>query len=243
MLHPLSLSRVLVLALAIALPTGTAAALSPRALEDKLEGMILLGAFGDALGVPTECAGLQGHTAARCSCHLQPMRPDPCHSSEWGIWPNQMTIAGVYGASSDDSAWRFAILQRWLLEEARGAPLAPHQVTEANLEAWMVKREAALWAIETSSTETAVVRERKMLSDFLAMMDAAGRQPPSGNTRGDNRFFVPGQPVVFGSYMYLEIGAVLSSSRAGAAALDAFAQVRESRSLPPCDGRAPPTAH
>jgi hypothetical protein len=77
-----------------------------------------------------------------------------------------------------------------------------------------------------------VVRERKMLSDFLAMMDAAGRQPPSGNTRGDNRFFVPGQPVVFGSYMYLEIGAVLSSSRAGAAALDAFSQVRESRSLP-----------
>ena len=38
-------------------------------LADKLEGMILLGAYGDALGVPTECAGLQV-TSPQNSHHL-----------------------------------------------------------------------------------------------------------------------------------------------------------------------------
>lgn len=249
--------RHLLFALSAAAAAMAASSSTQDKLVDKLEGMILLGAYGDALGVPTECVGLHGHTPpGQPTCVLAPLVPDPCHSNEWGIWPNQTRIEGTIGASSDDSAWRFAILQRWLLDEARGHPLTTAQVTEARLEAWMVQREAALWAREGPATETAVVRERgnpsagrppnctlrthshwrptaydlpqvrerEMLSDFLAMYDAAGRTPASNVTRGDNRFFVAGQPVVFGSYMYLEIGAVLSARRTGGAALEAYAR-------------------
>ena len=66
-------------------------------IQDKLRGMILLGAYGDALGAPHELKGLEGKVGRPADVRrLRPFRvclPRPKDKiNEWWVWPDHTLV-------------------------------------------------------------------------------------------------------------------------------------------------------
>jgi hypothetical protein len=188
---------------------------------DAMRGALYMGAFGDAFGLNTEELGLRG---ANGNCALgasatislaprlalNPYTASSFHDGEWGVWiANQTLLAHSHGVISDDTAWRSTVLQRFVKSERINAT-SKYSFTESQLKArYMTPREAYLWQHEPEYKRLGLdvlLAERRILSDFLVMMDAAGIAPVVANrTRGANAFYRKGTPVVFGLYTYLEL--------------------------------------
>ena len=208
---------------------------------DKLKGMILLGALGDALGCPTEETCQSGDNYSNYSCSLQPYVSSSYHASEWGVWPNQSQIVGEYGVVTDDTSFRISLLEPWLLRDCSSALNASNfcddskisikktfqDLNESLFKIYINNTDSGLYNFENLDeinsnsnsnsnrnvkklSEIAIKRE-KMLADFVVIMNDANLEPiiPVNMTHGNNPFYISGLPVVFGSYMYIELGGLI----------------------------------
>ncbi len=182
-------------------------------LRDKFMGMLLLGAYGDALGGPHEFHeveprsgqkdGSNGHIGDPAKvARLPPLsefkRPMP---SPWGLWLLS-DAADTRGTVTDDTSYRVTILHRWLCELAEGEAVP----TEAAFFEWLrtqsrLPRPAEGWRRQRHA----------QIEAWLCMLEDAERlkrEPVGFRERECNVFFRKNQPVVFGPFMYLELAAI-----------------------------------
>ena len=179
--------------------------LTAAQLKDKIMGMLLLGAYGDALGAPHEQDGLGGQTGDPATARrLRPFRDyDRDQPSAWGIWPNPADIdPNKRGVPTDDTSFRVAVLHQWLCDEAKG----DERPTEARFLQWLRARQAP--AADAPQWEKS---RHQQIQAWICMLEDAMRmkQNPDGfQPRACNPFFRQNIPVVFGPFMYLELAAI-----------------------------------
>ncbi len=174
--------------------------------RDKIRGMILLGAYGDALGVPHEPAGLRGEVGyPGATRRLRPageFHDGP--GQPWAIWPPAEVAATHRGVPSDDTACRLALLEPWLAAVA-GRRRA---FDESSFFEWMQEREAALAARPDRGPDDWLMRmAAAQMADWLVMRDVAAGRTQRARARGRNAFYQPGVPMCFGVFLYLEAAA------------------------------------
>eukprot|EP00040_Diaphanoeca_grandis_P007312 m.40463 g.40463 ORF g.40463 m.40463 type:complete len:246 (-) comp18505_c0_seq1:380-1117(-) len=182
-------------------------------VRDKLLGSVLLGAWGDALGAPTEQGGFAGNISSTELWGGNTLEAFPLRiwdDTPWGTWPPMDKIVGKRGVFTDDTSIHLTILQPWLLTLQKEGSLH----TELGLWQYMNATESALWQDEQKNTTPPIMqitlRRRQMLSDYLGMYAKVGGFPVSeGATRANQSFFLPGYPACFGTYMFLEMAAAL----------------------------------
>ncbi|MBX2819806.1 MAG: ADP-ribosylglycohydrolase family protein [Rhodothermaceae bacterium] len=182
-----------------------------EAYLNKLKGMILLGAYGDALGAFHEPRGLQGYTGNPDSIHSLPKavtyQPPGSQATPWWVWIRGDELTeDIVGVPTDDSAFRLLILHPWLIS------LDKKQPTESLFAEWMQDRVRKDRSFEVSQWQR---RRQLQIHDWLIMLKDANRwrDDPSPDptffipTEG-NPFFRPATPIVFGMFMYLELAAL-----------------------------------
>lgn len=182
-------------------------------ISDKFLGSVALGAWGDALGAPTEEGGYALNVSSETLWggeNLKPFPNRPWSDSAWGTWPPMDEITGNLGVFTDDTSVHVTILQPWLLSLK-----SVSELTEDSLWEYMNTTESSLWATESaagSSVSQLDKRRRLMLSDYLAMYYTANstRFPKTpGVSRANQTFWQQGYPACFGTYMFLELAAAL----------------------------------
>lgn len=200
-------------------------------LRDKLLGMILLGAYADALGAPFESEGLKGRAGDPSSAdRLAPAReyqPPGSDGDPWWVWPDGDDIdPDAVGMPTDDSACRLLILHEWLCTGD-----GPDNLGEEAFIRWMEERAGQPPGRRAESWRRNRYRQ---LQSWIAMMQDAShwnelrRRFPDDpeaarrrwNAEDANRFYVPGVPVIFGMFLYAELGAL----RAGCSCEDILAE-------------------
>ena len=179
--------------------------------QNKIKGMILLGAYGDALGAYHEPRGLQGFTGnpdfARRLPKAVTYQPPGSQATPWWIWVRGDDLSSdIIGVPTDDTAFRLLILHPWLLSLIEATP------SEASFTAWMQARMQAGRSFDETHWQS---RRQSQTRDWLIMLNDAERwniapestrasfRPTAGNP-----FFRPRIPVVFGMFMYLELAAL-----------------------------------
>lgn len=161
----------------------------PTTFEDKIRGMLLLGAYADALGAPQE--GQEMPTPDPVPTIL-PTRAMPEWGEAWGTWLPAIVHAQRVGMPTDSTCYRVCILHPWLEAIANGE----RTFGEASLRAFM----AALQH-EPLYPEWYSFACRDQLKDWSAMFQAQQEERSQA-------FFNPGVPIIFGLYLYLEMAAV-----------------------------------
>ena len=207
-------------------PHAKQATIPKDAMIDKLKGMLFLGALGDGLGCPTEQTCQSGAIYSNYSCGLQAYKPTSYHGSEWGVWPNQTEIKGTFGVVTDDTSFRISLFEPWLLSNCSNNINNCHfcdinnekniipkktfnELNESLFKLFINETDSILYASLNELNSVSTKRE-EMLADFVVIMNDANVKPIINNiTHGNNPFYIVGLPVVFGSYMYIEIGALI----------------------------------
>lgn len=173
--------------------------------------MILLGAYGDALGAYHEPRGLEGYTGNPADVMRLPQaatyQPPGSQAAPWWVWVRGDDLEeGVIGLPTDDSAFRLFILHPWLMA------LNHMQPSEAAFAAWMRARMNAERSFEVNQWQS---RRQLQMRDWLIMFKDAERwrkaptsSPTSFMPTKGNPFFRPAIPIVFGLFMYLELAAL-----------------------------------
>ena len=91
-------------------------------LNDKVQGMLLLSAYGDALGAPFENLALSENGIFTHSKEVVLVKGDEIESSRfenpWAIWINQERVKHKKGIFTDDTYYRWALLHPWLFDHA-----------------------------------------------------------------------------------------------------------------------------
>ncbi len=175
-------------------------------------GMMLMSAYGDALGAPRELQGLQGRTASVPSTRALRRFGDFSRDDlgqAWGLWPSSIPPE-QRGVVTDDTAYAMSFLYPWVCERAPGSALS-----EQNHRAWMHEAKTAPQQVRAVYTD-----QRTAWRAIWADHDdwSHGHMTPP---REENRFYRPrrrfsaaGRPVILGLFLYLPLGftAPLSTS-------------------------------
>ena len=154
--------------------------------RDRLLGMFVMGAYGDALGSWNEWhGGLSGAIEDPQNAALR--GSGKAETNAWGYW---IANDGQSPVVTDDTAFRVSILRPFM----RHCQQQQLPITEDGL--WR-------WAAEGQRhTLTHIQSMRlKQARDWTAMLKAADNQQP-------HLFYTPAEPVVFGLYTALETAAV-----------------------------------
>ena len=158
-------------------------------LEDRLRGMLLLSAYGDALGSDHE------QQAEVHSAPLPERLPEQTLEAEtnpWRYWPTtQQLNAPVKGLTTDDTAFKLFLLHPWLQEV-----LASNSIfDERDFRHFLAQ-------LKTSEIQPTWIRTPRdaQIDSWLEMYGAADFEENSN-------FFSPGVPIVFGLFMFLELAA------------------------------------
>ncbi len=176
--------------------------------DDTIRGMLLLGAYGDALGAAQE--GQETPTPDPLPTPLV-ARDMPEWGEAWGTWLPAIVHAKRIGMPTDDTCYRLCVLHPWLAAIADG----DRTFDEASLRDFM----AAL-RHEPLYPEWYSFACRDHLTAWLDMFQAQEENRSEG-------LFSPGVPGVFGLFLYLEMAAV----RHGTTPLETFALYRQQASL------------
>jgi hypothetical protein len=182
----------------------------PSTFDDKIRGMLLLGAYGDALGAAQE--GQETPTPDPLPKILT-ARDMPEWGEAWGTWLPAIVHAKRIGMPTDDTCYRLCILHPWLAAIANNVD--ERTFDEASLRDFM----AAL-RHEPLYPEWYSFACRDHLKAWLEMFQAQEENRSEG-------LFSPGIPGVFGPFLYLGMAAV----RHGTTPLETFALYQQQAGL------------
>ena len=180
----------------------------PNTFDDKIRGMLLLGAYGDALGAAQE--GQETPTPDPLPTRLV-ARDMPEWGEAWGTWLPAIVHAKRIGMPTDDTCYRLCVLHPWLAAIADDA----RTFDEASLRDFM-----ATLRHEPLYPEWYSFACRDHLTAWLDMFQAQQENRSEG-------LFSPGVPGVFGLFLYLEMAAV----RHGTTPLETFTVYQRQASL------------
>jgi hypothetical protein len=161
----------------------------PTTFEDKIRGMLLLGAYADTLGAAQE--GQEMPTPDPVPKTLAP-RDMPEWGEAWGTWLPAIVHAKRIGMPTDSTCYRLCTLHPWLEAIADGKST----FDETSLHAFMTELQH-----EPLYPEWYSFACRDQLKDWSAMFQAQQEER-------SEVFFNPGVPVIFGLYLYLEVATV-----------------------------------
>ena len=188
--------------------------------RDRLMGMLLFGAFGDAYGAAHERSGLDGLIAADLS--TTELRPYASYdrrttSEPFGVWPVPVDKT-ERGLVTDDTGVRVMLLHQWL--HALLHPVSPElayliglfRPRESAFESWLNMMKAEPSGTPPAAYATVLGARKLVIADLLCWLDNAHRYQatPSGfvTTNCTTRFWAKDTPVVFGQFLYLELAAI-----------------------------------
>ena len=164
--------------------------------RDKVEGMLLCGAYGDALGAPHELAGLQGGVTDPTGIYKLSFGKNFYHDpqpNQWNVWPPPDLVSDFCGIVTDDTAYRISIFHEFL----RDALSRGEIFTEARFREWMSGPGKSLhqgerpdWFLECRNAQ---------IDHWLEMFAAREKNEEAV-------FFIPDIPIVFGIFLYQELG-------------------------------------
>jgi len=155
---------------------------------DRLRGMFLLSAYGDAFGAGHEGTGSVHSSPFPDRLPLQTVGTTP---NEWGYWVTQHEVgASAKGITTDDTAYKLFILHPWLESLQQGAD----NLSEDAFRVFLNR-------LSTRPVEPAVFAQPRnaQIEKWLEMYRAAEEAPPR-----IEEFFKPDVPVVFGFFLFLE---------------------------------------
>ena len=161
----------------------------PHSFEDKIRGMLLLGAYADALGAAQESQEMP--TPDPVPKTLAP-RDMPEWGEAWGTWLPAIVHAKRVGMPTDSTCYRLCTLHPWLAAIATGE----RTFDETSLQAFMTQLQH-----EPLYPEWYSFACKDQLKDWSAMFQAQ----QEGRSEA---FFNPGVPIIFGLYLYLEAATV-----------------------------------
>ena len=167
---------------------------------DKIQGMLLAGAYGDALGAPHELNGLQGNAIDPLTIRKLALGCDFYHDekmNQWSIWPPPRFVDQSAGIPTDDTAYRLTIFHPWMRHcREAGIGFAENQFRD-----WLSN---TLLALELDSHSDWYIDCRNaQVQQWLEMFEAE-------EEKREAVFFIPDIPIVFGLFLYLELGCVLA---------------------------------
>lgn len=162
---------------------------------DRLRGMMLLSAYGDALGADHETQRAIHSAPIPKTLPEQTLLADP---DKWGYWITQDQIGSpVKGVTTDDTAFKLFILHPWL-----------RQILEGNSDLNENAFRQFIYQLKSSSTQPTWLAQPRnaQIDSWLDMYRASevGEQA---------EFFIPEVPIVFGLFMFLELAAVRTHYR------------------------------
>eukprot|EP01104_Vermistella_antarctica_P008457 TRINITY_DN2116_c0_g1_i1.p1 TRINITY_DN2116_c0_g1~~TRINITY_DN2116_c0_g1_i1.p1 ORF type:complete len:449 (+),score=61.46 TRINITY_DN2116_c0_g1_i1:53-1399(+) len=178
-------------------------------LQDKFDGVILMGAYGDALGAPTEGVGLGDRIVNWRSCALKDAKVWYNSTAQekncWGVWPPTTVVdsGGPNPVPTDDTCYKMYLLEPFLqLMLQEGTVTADF---ESQFKQYLVKQSYAEYnQTATWPNDWLLWNTRAMTADWLVMMDAAQIAPvATSRPHGNNTFYNSNQSVCFGLYLYL----------------------------------------
>ena len=208
-----------------AVPAAPAAApatgpITKAEFRDRLMGMLLFGAFGDAFGAAHENSGLDGLIAADLS--TTELRPYAAYvrrttSEPFGVWPVPADKTEK-GLVTDDTGVRVMLLHQWLhlLLHPEPPQLAPVTALFAPRESvfadWLDVMKAEPSGTPPAAYATVLATRKRVIADLLCWLGNARRYQadPSGfvATKCTTPFWARDTPVVFGQFLYLELAAI-----------------------------------
>ncbi len=159
--------------------------------HDRLRGMFLLGAYGDALGAEHEKS--PDIAQAPFPKPLQPRRMLE-QGFHWGTWLPNTVVASEIGVPTDDTCYRLFILHPWLQEIVKGN----RRFTEESFREFMLELK------ERSAQPSWIKLPRD--NQINAWLFEFNAQKETNSCGG---FFSHDSPVIFGLFMYLETGAII----------------------------------
>ena len=158
-------------------------------LADRLRGMLLLSAYGDALGADHEA---QREIHRDPFPHRLPEQHLVANPDRWGYWATAAQLhPPVKGLTTDDTAFKLFILHPWLQQVLCGKSL----FNETGFCQFLTQ-------LKSNDIQPAWIRVPRngQIESWLDMYRAADVQE-------HREFFHPGVPVVFGLFMFLELAA------------------------------------
>lgn len=155
--------------------------------QDRIRGLLTMGAYGDALGAPYESRGLAGMTYDPRGVHLHV--PDIAGTGDWGIWAPARELESQVAVLTDDPSYRLSLLHEWIATAS--------ELSERSFRRWLAR---PTW---TDGARPAwLVRHREsQRAEWVEMLDGAHAAPPCDA----GPFFRVGQPVFLGLYLYLDL--------------------------------------
>lgn len=159
-------------------------------LLDRLRGMFLLGAYGDALGAVQE-----GSTDIANAPFPQalPVRQMSDQGHPWGTWLPNKVAASRAGVPTDDTSYRLFILHPWLQEIASGN----RNFAEESFREFMLELKQ-----RPAQPDWTGLPRNNQINAWIEMFQAQEEGECSV-------FFCPDDPIAFGLFMYLETGVIV----------------------------------
>lgn len=174
-------------------------------LKNKLLGMFHLGAYGDIIGAPREKEAIddgkyffaEHATIGKLLGLHHYKRITEYIPDKWAIWANKDVIENMIGIPTDDTAFRFLILHRWILDTHE------HQLSEYNFRQWLEANSTLPRFYDTGGISQSYKEIIEQFQSFYRVKE--GTATP---TERENSFFQSDRPVFFGNFMFLELTAI-----------------------------------
>lgn len=158
--------------------------------HNRLKGMFLFAAYGDAMGADHERLN-SAHPHPLPS--ILPFRNLPTKPNEWGTWVPRNVLRRGIAVFTDDTCFRFYILHAWL----RSALQNSHPISEASFRAFL----PSLVNIDISPSFLIEPRNTQA-TKWLEMYNA--------HPNDEVHFLEKETPTVFGLFMFLELAALFA---------------------------------
>jgi len=179
-------------------------------LDDKLLGMFLFGAYGDALGSPREKEAIKGQLQIPSSIgklvnfedygELKNILPD-----KWGLWSKESILRTIRGIPTDDTAFRLLLLHRWIDHSYESSS----ELTEVNFKQWMT---TSVLPPPYNITEGVKSSYSEIIAEFEHIFYVQENYPNVSEEEIERSFYKNNRLVFFGNFMYLELVATKLNS-------------------------------
>ncbi|MGQ0798592.1 MAG: ADP-ribosylglycohydrolase family protein [Pseudomarimonas sp.] len=210
-------------------PTCT---LTREQFRDKAMGMMLMGAFGDALGAAHEVLGLNGEIAKDLlaldlrAYKIYEQRTAP---EAFGVWPTPLgtTLANEVGIVTDDTGVRVMMLHQWLRDQDAADALVATiggivtKPDEKGYEAWLQAMHNHPYRTAPAHYKAVFAMRERVINEVLYWLsqERSSRGLPASPTTTETpanrplatnitQFWDAVSPVVFGQFLYLELASI-----------------------------------